>query len=154
MPFKLTEETRQVTKKFGKQSLTLSYYQFKGGAAEQTRFLDDLRAINRKCPACGMKLDMEEVPESERDVKKKSSSNGHVGVERAVVCGACGENTRPLERMAKHVAAWLGENLAEADWEDDKGMIPLEEQALFERIPFDLMMTAFTMVREDKEGKD
>lgn len=154
MPFRIAQESRTITKKIGDQSLTLTYSMHKYSAARQSRFEDDFGAIDKLCGKCGAKLILEEMTQSDREARtKKVGSNGHAMLERSVMCEACGERANTRQAQARMMADWLADNLTEADWEDDKGQIPITTEAIFERLPYEIMMTAFTMVGEDKAGK-
>lgn len=154
MPFKISEDTREITKKIGKQSLTLTYKPGAYSSAKQASFTAEYQMAGRKCPSCGARIPLEEIPEGEKEVyRKRGHTNGHVMQQRALVCAECNEPVDALQTQVRLMADWLSDHLTEADWEDDRGQIPLDAQALLERVPFELMMTAFNMIQEDKQGK-
>lgn len=142
----------------GDALLTVTYLIHRYSAEEQATFEDKFGASDKTCgnPECGAALALQELTESERQAaitKSKSHTNGHSMFERVVVCQACGERANVRQRQAKLMSEWLADNVTDADWEDNAGMIPMDADSIYKRVPFEVMMEAFTMVAEDKSGK-
>lgn len=165
MPFHMADEknvVKQISKQFkGGQTLSLSYRPHYFSSREQAAFEDDLNLVAKVCPnqECGAKLPLEELSETERTqlemAKKKLGvhTNGHIMYERTLICDKCNTKVQPGLRQVELLSDWLSKVLSDADWDDDDGPIPIEQEAIATRVLPDVLMFAFQMIGEDKAGK-